>query len=189
MKNVIQLSLIFLLIFFVYFTYDEFLTTKPITKSKLQKNEITKDNNNLIKNLAYEVNMLKGLNYHINALSGEIIDDNYQEQMRMKNVTAKVFDKNNQILIITARIAIYNNQNHNTEFKNDVKIKFEENIIYSDKLYLNFNQNYIKIFDNVKFENEESIMLSDNIMIGLLDKKINIFMNDKENKVILSKKK
>ena len=58
-----------------------------------------------------------------------------------------------------------------------------DNIIFSNKIDLNFKENTILIYENVKYEGEQGTIRSDNIKINLITKKIQIYMNNKEKKV------
>jgi len=58
-----------------------------------------------------------------------------------------------------------------------------DNIIFSNKIDLNFKENIILIYEKVKYEGEQGTIKSDNIKINLITKKIQIYMNNEEKKV------
>ena len=186
MKRIIQLILFLILIiisFIVYKVY--FFETQAIQVEKALINQQPSDQiqNNLIKNLKYEVRFDENSHYIITADLSEISYDDSVELVRMQKVIAVVIDKNNIPLTITSDEAIYNNFNHNTFFRKNVLIEYVDNIITADKLDLDFNKDIIKIFENVTYNGSMGAIKTDNIKINLITKKIDIYMNNKKDKV------
>ena len=106
----------------------------------------------------------------------------------MQKVQALFIDNDNLPLLITSDTAIYNNSNHNTNFRKNVQIKYIDNMIVADKVDLNFQNNEINVFENVKYNGQQIQMMTDNIKINLITKKIDIYMNDKNKNVMLNTK-
>ena len=106
----------------------------------------------------------------------------------MQKVTAKFIDQNNLPLIISSINANYNNSNYNTKFSDKVTINYDNNVINSDNLDLNFTENIVTIYNNVVYEGLNGLAKTDNVKIDLITKKTNIFMNDKKKKVELLSK-
>ena len=103
----------------------------------------------------------------------------------MQIVLARLINEENISLIIESDKATYNNSNYNTKFSNNVKITYLDNIINSQNLDLNFEENTVTAYNNVIYEGIRGQLRADNIVINLITKEINIFMNDTENKVII----
>ena len=101
----------------------------------------------------------------------------------MYQVKALILDQINLPIIITAKEAVYNNSNYNTNFRGDVTIEYMDYNIFADKMDLNFQKNIIKIFQNVRYVGAENKLTSDNIELNLLTKEIDIYMNSKTDKV------
>ena len=78
--------------------------------------------------------------------------------------------------------------NYNTNFYDNVTITYDNNIINSNKLDLNFTENIVNIYDNVVYESLNGLVKTDNIKIDLITRKVNIFMNDTKKKVKLISK-
>jgi len=188
MKKVIQALLLLILILIIFFFYKFYFEEKPdivdrdITINKIKKNE---SNNNFIKNLRYQISIDKNQNYNLESKVSEISYQDGFEIVRMQDVQGTYTDKNFNIIIITSNEALYNNENHNTKFKEKVKLKYMENIIESENLILDFEKNLILISDNVKYSGFYGNLTSDNIELNLKTKKINIFMNKPEDKILV----
>ena len=191
MKKILQLSLFSILILISYFFYIYFLKTNEETNIiKREKNTttISTSQNNLIKNLEYQVKFDNNTQYIITADLSEIVYENNTEIVKMQKVTAQFIDQNNFPLIIKSDYANYNNSNYNTKFYNNVSINYDDNSINSKNLDLNFSENIAKIYNNVVYEGLNSLAKTDNIKIDLITKKVNIFMNDEKKKVELISK-
>ena len=191
MKKILQLSLFSILILISYFFYIYFLKTNEETNIiKREKNTttISTSQNNLIKNLEYQVKFDNNTQYIITADLSEIVYENNTEIVKMQKVTAQFIDQNNLPLIIKSDYANYNNSNYDTKFYNNVSINYDDNSINSKNLDLNFSENIAKIYNNVVYEGLNSLAKTDNIKIDLITKKVNIFMNDEKKKVELISK-
>ncbi len=186
MKRIIQLILfLFLLIIFIIFYKIYFTENKEIKVNSLEQKDqlLIEKNNNQIKNLRYDVNFDENKQYIITAELSEIAYENEVEIVKMKKVVAIFVDETNIPLTITADQAIYNDNNYNTNFSENVKITYINNIILSDKMDLNFNTNIISIYENVEYEGLQGTIKADNVKVDLVTKKIRIYMDDKKKKV------
>ncbi len=188
-KKIIQLSLFFLLVLISVIFYIKYFHTPIDIKTKEKKEEILIENqNNLIKNLKYNVNFDNNTQYFITAKLSEIFDQEGSEFVKMQIVIAKFIDEKNIPLVIESNKAIYNNTNYNTKFSNNVVVTYLGNVITADNLELNFAENIVTIQNNVVYEGIQGLVKSDNVMINLITKEIKIFMNDSKNKVKVKSK-
>ena len=188
MKKVSQLLLIFFLVLIsIFFYFYYFKSTEQINKSNDKvKNEILSENqNNLIKNLEYQVKFDNNSQYLISADLSELMYVDNVEIVKMQKVEAKFINEENLPLKITSDKANYNNSNYNTEFSENIVIQYEDNLIKSENLDLNFTENIVIIYNNVVYEGLNGLAKTDNIKIDLITKKINIFMNEKKKKIKL----
>ena len=101
----------------VYFNKDN----KPKIKEKLSTTELSiqpKDQkeNNLIKNLRYEISISENNYYQIMSELSEITYISGSEIILMKKVSANLVDENNKSIFITSDNANYNNTNYNIFF-------------------------------------------------------------------------
>tara|TARA_Y100000591_G_C21796715_1_gene679746 strand:+ start:857 stop:1426 length:570 start_codon:yes stop_codon:yes gene_type:complete len=187
-KKIVQLSLILLLILISVFFYRSYFYNVTETKLDKGKEILIENQNNLIKNLRYNVNFDNNTQYLITADLSEIFYQDESEFVKMQVVIAKFIDEENIPLIIESNNAIYNNTNYNTKFSNKVKITYLGNIITSENLDLNFEGNIVTIYNNVVYESLQGQLKADKILINLITKKIEISMNNAKDKVKINSK-
>lgn len=191
MKRIIQMILLLILIGVILIFYNLYL--KEENKIKIKKkistdqienntNQIEENTNqignNLIKNLKYEITLNQNNDYIIKADLSEIVYKDDAEIIKMYKVEALLIDNDNNTILITSDEATYNNSNYYTNFKNNVEIKYADNIISAENMILNFENNLISVTDNVKYIGSHGAMNADNIEMNLITKKISIFMNN-----------
>lgn len=192
MKKLIQLSIFLILIIVSFSFYFNFLKTNKT--SDLKEIEIKEDSsllesdNNLIKNLEYNVTFDNNTKYTITAELSELKYEDDIEIVKMQFVTAIFNDKDGIPLIITSKNASYNNLNYNTSFSNSVKVIYLNNVLLSEKLDINFNKNIIKIYENVVYEGLQGTVKADNVKLNLVSKNMEIFMQNDNKKIEISTK-
>ncbi len=185
-KKKIYLAILIISTLVVIFFYQKSFQDKEIEIKK--ENFESESQSNLIKNLKYNVNFENKTSYSITALESEIIYEDEIEIILMKNVEAIFINSDNEVLMITSKNAKYNNSSYNTIFENEIRIEYLENIITSDKLFLNFEENVVIISDNIIYEGLKGIGKADSIKIDLMSKNIEISMINSKNKIeIISK--
>ena len=186
MKRIIQLILFLILILISTIFYFVYFANKKDVKVQinLPEEQISEQTeNNQIKNLKYKVKINQFSQYIIEANQSEITYENNVEIVNMYKVTAIFTDKKNIPLTIISDNAVYNNSNYNTNFSNNIQIQYLDNLIFSDKMTLDFNNNLIEIYENVKYDGLQGTINADNIKIDLITKEIEIYMNDDKDKV------
>ena len=194
MKKIFQLFLIIILISSLVIFYYKFFDNESvkeevnieITSPNKTVNETT---NNVIKNLNYQIKIENDNDYKISSEFSEISYKSGVEYVLMKKVKASLKDKDNRTILISSNNASYNNDNHNTIFENKVKISYLDNVIFAEKMILDFEKNYILISDNVNYNGSMGILKADNIKINLITKKISISMNNNNENIIISSTK
>ena len=191
MRKILQFSLLSLLILISYFFYIYFLKINEksnIVKKQISDETLSEGQNNLIKNLKYQVKFDDNTEYIITAELSELTYENDTEVVKMQKVRAEYVDQGNLPLVIISDYANYNNTNYNTQFYDNISIKYDNNFINSENLDLNFAEKIAKIYNNVVYEGLNGLAKTDNIKINLLTKKVNVFMNDTKKKVELISK-
>ena len=188
----IFLTILIISILIAFFTYQKIFKNEENeikeVKEVKEENSVSENSSNLIKNLKYNVSFENNTSYSITAFESKIIYENNIEIIQMKNVEAIFISSDNKILKITSKNAKYNNSSYNTEFENQIRIEYLENIITSEKLFLNFEENVVIISDNIIYEGLKGIGKADSIKIDLMSKNIEISMINSKNKIeIISK--
>ena len=191
MQKKILLQLFLFLLFFVsasiflktYFfnTEDKIVLNKNDQKEKINEDE-NRDKSNAIYNIEYISKDKKGNSFTIRSNSGEI-DSNKSELISMNDVTANINLLNSSPIIISADNAIYNNINHETNFYNNVKVRYVTANITSENMDLLFEKNVATITNNVIYKNLNTQLQADKVEIDLITKNSKIFMNSKSEKV------
>ncbi len=191
MKKIIQLTLFFILIIISIIFYKIYLNedVKPVVEIEIQEGQNNPDtDNNLIKNLRYEVKLDQDSEYIITSDFSEMTYKGEVEIVKMQNVEAIFIDQTNIPLIVTSKQAIYNNSNYNTEFIENVRIEYLNNVILSQHMDIDFKNNLVTISENVTYNGIQGNILADNININLITKKIQIYMNDTNDNVKITTK-
>ena len=193
MKKIIQLilslSLVIMAIVFykVYFSSNnKSQVFKELSEENLEidnQEKSTSEMSNLIRNLSYDVTFDGDKQYSITADMSELTYENNVEIVYMQKVTAIFINENNVPLIITSDKATYNNSSYDTNFSENVRVEYFDNLINSEKLDISFAENIITIYDNVKYHGSSGTLNTDNVKIDLITKNINIYMDNKEKKV------
>ena len=186
MKKIIQLFLLSILILISIFFYNKYFFSSKTQKIKVIKQNdqsSLEDQNNLIKNLKYNVKFDNNTEYFITADFSELTEDEGDEIVKMQVVLASFIDENSVPLKISSDIAIYNNSTYDTKFEKNVMIEYKENIIKSENLDLDFSENIVTIYGDVIYEGNQGKIFTDNVVINLLKKNIEIFMDNTNKKV------
>ena len=203
-KTAVQLILftiilgIFYVFYFVYFkknvseinktTSEETIKSEIIlTKEDSPKDLNNQNESNIIKNIEYKSTDRSGNDYILRAKIGEI-DIKNKNIIRLNGVSGKIVLVQKEPINISSKFAIYNTENSDTKFYEEVKIQFENNQINSGHFDLFINENIAKIYDNVIFDNNLSKINADIINIDLESGNINVDMFNKSNKVRFLKK-
>jgi len=192
MKKVIKLILFLLLIIISIIFYKIYLSENTKSKIKVdipEEEQVANPKNNLIKNLKYEVKLNENSQYAITSDLSEITYEDGDEVVKMQKVTAILLNQKNIPLIITSELATYNNFNYNTKFNQNVRVEYLNNIILSDKLEFDYNNNLITIYENVEYDGIQGNIIADNIKIDLFTRKIEIYMSNIDNNVEVTTKK
>jgi len=191
MKRIVQFALLIIIILLIYLFYATYFKDNKEVKVKkeiLSDIELNQNNNNSIQNLEYEINIDEKNYYKIISESSEIVNDKNIELLKMQNVEG-IFINNNSQILISSDSAIYNILTHKTNFKENVKINYLDNVITGENLILDFEEKKIIISDNIKYDGLDGMLFADKINIDLMSKNIDILMNKPNEDVIVNLKK
>ena len=193
MKIFFQLVLLSLMIFIGTVFYSKYFKTEETKEmvstidnkvlEEAKTNSKSQNQDNIIKNLRYNVDLLNSGKYEIKSDFSEVTILNGAEIVKMKNVTAIFTDVNENKLYIYSDFAEFNSKNYNTSFKNNIKIRYLDHVITSRYLDFDFIKNNILAHENVEYYGNNGQFQTDNIKIDLLTKNVEIFMNQKNKNI------
>tara|TARA_Y100000996_G_scaffold397854_1_gene365315 strand:+ start:417 stop:995 length:579 start_codon:yes stop_codon:yes gene_type:complete len=185
-KTLVQFVLFFLIIIISISFFNIYLKKND---KELPKETVSKPlNTDIIKDIRYLSKDIDGNTYLIEADNG-ISDVENQNLIYLNKVSAKIkFDDGKEVLIFAEK-AVYNNDNYDTEFKNNVKLVYEEHNLTCDDFDIKFSENYAKIYNNVIYTSFLTKMFSDQIVIDLVTRTSEISMYKDKEKVKINLKK
>jgi len=183
MKNklLLQISLISVTIFFSFFLFNKIFQQED---KKALENDIVKKSNekNLIEGIQYSSKDLKGNTYLIEAESG-ILDQDDQDIIHLKNVSAKINFDENKVITISSLGAVYNINNYDTEFFNNVRLNYDENKLSCEKILAKFSENYAILSGNLIFKNLVTKLYADQMEVDLILRTTKTSMFNETNKI------
>ena len=137
---------------------------------------------NIIKDIKYYSRDNNGNIYEIFAESGiPVQEDDYL--IELKKVQAEIIFDNNQKILISSDLALYNQDNYDTEFKKNVSIIFNKHTINCDNLKAFFSENIAKLSGNLVYKNLQTELVADVMEIDLLTKSTKTYMLNNNEKV------
>ena len=139
---------------------------------------------NYINDINYTSLDSKGNKYQISAKQAEIDIDN-QNVMFLKNITAYIFVKGEDIIKITSDFGKYNSKNYDTIFSKNVLIIYPNHKITGEYLDFSFLNNLGTISTDVIYFGNKTKLLADRVEINISTKDTKIFMNDNTKKVLI----
>ncbi len=177
------LTAIIIIIFFSYkFFFYESQNDEVKLFSKTNKNNIEKEVDNVIEDLNYNSNDERGNTYEIFSETG-MVDKENVDILHLEKVRAVIKIKNSGIINVYSDFAKYNKSNLDTHFYENVSLKFKDNNITSNNIYLNYVQKKIKIADNINYYDKDNKMSADIIEFDLLTKTSRVYMLDENKKI------
>jgi len=188
-KIVIQLLLLTLVVFLIFYFYKDYLNKQnQITLNELSNNiDIKGLQNNVVKDIEYKrIYNSTGDEFLIKAFYGEFIDDN-NEMIILTGVNALINRNDGSSVYIKSDKAKYNTINNNTNFMNNVELTYLDNKINSNFLDIIFSQNLIQAYGNLVYQNIDYKLFADKMELEIDTKNTKIFMFD-NSKVKIKKK-
>ena len=189
-KLIIEIFLLILiltitiLVFNFYFDEEKKIVgiDQTIIKESDDKPLVDEDTSSVIKNIDYSFVDDNENNYKIVAEFGKIFVDR-PNVIKMTNVTAFAYLKNNAPVKIVSKFADYNKTNHETKFYENVNLKYLNHHATSENLDLLFIKNIIMMYNDLIYINDDMKLLADRFLFNLETKDAKFFMNDNSKKV------
>ncbi len=180
-KIFLQIFLIFLIISFSIILLSQiFYKEKKIT-SKIEVQE-KGDENNLIEGIKYFSKDVNGNTYLITSKNGAINEEN-PDIIYLIDVKAEInFDKDQSIKVISNK-AVYNVNNYDTEFIDNVKLSYENNKISCKNIIAKFSENYAILSGNLVYNNLLTSLFADQMKVDLISRTTKTSMTNSHDKV------
>ena len=187
--RIIQLSLLILGTFIIFFTYydkDKDFKKKIISSEKQEK--IKKQ----LQNTSNEVDVFYNIEYSGLDMSGNryilrskeaFSNKTNQEVVTMKGVNAIFYFKDDTILNISSEKGVYNNKSLDMSFQKNIKANYEGSRLLAQKAEYSNSKNFLKISENVEIYDVKGNIKSDIVFFDLKKQtlKIDSFNNSKIN--------
>ncbi len=193
-KLLAQVALIFIicLIIVVFFKIynensDKRSSFNKDTQSQDLKKESPKNKEGTIEGINYLSKDINGNIYNITAKSG-IISEKNPDIINLINVEAELKFDNNKVIKVKSNKAIYNNNNYDTIFSENVILNYGEHLINCKKIEAKFSENEAILSDNLIYENLSTKLFADQMKVDLILKNTEISMYNKKDKVKITHK-
>ena len=180
-KIFLQVFLVFLTIVFSLILLNQTLEkeNKIVSKEEIKKKETE---NNLIEGIRYFSKDMKGNTYLIESKNGTINKEN-PDIIYLIDVEAKInFDKD-QLIKVKSNKAVYNINNYDTEFTENVKLSYEDNKISCKNIVIKFSENYAILSGNLVYNNLLTSLFADQMRVDLTTRTTKTSMTNNQDKV------
>ena len=186
-KKIFQLSLVFIGLLIIFFTYFFNLEKKQpsevVTETETKENEeFLEEGVNRFENVEYKGIDNTGNKFTIGSQFAEFKKEK-PELIFMENVECFFTFKDNTVLLISSKKGIYNNISNDMQFSEDVKMDYLENTIFSDRANFNNYENQLLIAGNVRGDGPTTNLKADELDFDLntKDLKISMYNEDRVN--------
>ena len=188
--RLIQISLLFLGIIIIFFTYSKDYRTNQNTelltqveKEKIKK-ELGNDENsgNQFFNIEYSGFDLSGNRYILKSKEARTEKSN-DELIYMTDVEATFYFKDDTILYVKSKYGIYNNKTLDMKFDSKVKANYENSKLTADKAEYSNSLGFLTISNNVIINDKKGNLIADKLLFDIKKQKLSItsFNNGKIN--------
>ena len=158
------------------------------TKDQDNKKEDLKNKEGTIEGIEYFSQDINGNTYIIKAKSG-VIDKENPDIINLLNVEAELKFENNEVIKVNSNNAIYNNNNYDTIFTENVIINYNDHKINCNKLEAKFSENEAILSQSLIYENLSTKLFADQMKVDLIKKNTEITMFNQKEKVKITHKK
>lgn len=169
---------------------DTFIKSEIKEKLNSRIQNTKKDNSagDIFYNIQYSGLDLQGNRYILKSKEA-FTEKNNQELVKMKDVVANFYFKDNTGLVINSQNGTYNNKTLNMTFEENVEALYQENKLNANKAeYIN-SENILVITGNVKVASQNGDLVADKLFFDVKNQelKISSFKNNKINVNISNK--
>ena len=173
-----------LIIFFTYINKEKFPSEQFInieTQEKIEK-QLSNQEGDVFFDIEYTGLDLAGNRYVLKSKEA-ITDKLNQERIKMKNVEAIFYFKDDTILKVWSEEGTYNNKTLDMIFKKNIKALYEGSELYAQRADFSNSNGYLTITEDVKVKDFRGTMVADKLLFDIKNQKLNIasFDEDKIN--------
>ena len=180
-KSLIQSGIVLLISIILLVNYLIFFS-KNDDSVKINEAEIDNNVENKILELKYNALDADGNSYIIESNAGKV-SDKEKNVLILEQVTGIIKIQNSEDIIILSDFANYNKVSLDTYFYGNVRLSYDEHLIDSDELFVNYIDKNISIRNNVHYKSYKNKLKADILEIDLVTKFSKIYMLDKQKKV------
>tara|TARA_B100000989_G_scaffold225634_1_gene172872 strand:- start:412 stop:996 length:585 start_codon:yes stop_codon:yes gene_type:complete len=173
----ISLTLILSIVFFneIFREDEDKIIFKTETTNKVS-------DKNLIEGIQYFSKDINDNTYLIQSKTGKIDKDN-PDIIYLVDVEAKInFDENDEIKVFSDE-AIYNINNFDTEFIDNVKLFYEDNKLSCKNILVKFSKNYAILSGNIVYNSLLTKLYADQMEIDLISRVTKTSMKNKKDRI------
>jgi len=184
-RKILQLSLIFIglcMIFFTYFfksTEVKKVFEEDKKKEVVKKEDFQDDGINRFENVEYQGIDNSGNRFVIGSNYAQF-EQEKPEIINMEEIKCTFYFQDNTFLTIVADSGVFNNITNDMKFSDNVKMNYLESVLFSDRATFNNYENQLLVAGNVKGENPQSKLQADELDFDLNTKNLKISMYNKE---------
>ena len=180
-KLLVQIFLVSLTLILTIVFFNQIF--KKEKKISFKRETTTNDSKtNLIEGIQYFSKDVDGNTYLIESKSGSLDQEN-PDIIYLMDVEAKInFDKNDEIKV-TSDKAIYNVNNFDTEFINNVKLSYEDNKLTCKNILVKFSKNYAILSGNLVYNNLLTKLYADRMEVDLISRITKTSMLNQKDKI------
>ena len=164
-----------LIIFFTYINKEKFPSEQFInieTQEKIEK-QLSNQEGDVFFDIEYTGLDLAGNRYVLKSKEA-ITDKLNQERIKMKNVEAIFYFKDDTILKVWSEEGTYNNKTLDMIFKKNIKALYEGSELYAQRADFSNSNGYLTITEDVKVKDFRGTMVADKLLFDIKKQTLDI---------------
>lgn len=182
-KILAQIFLILLVLIILISFFFKFFYQKQTSNKINQINNNIKDQDiNLIQGIKYVSKDKNNNAYIIEAESGKADEDDLNIITLYKVTALLKFDQKKNVTVYSDA-AVYNTISNDTEFRQNVKLYYEEHNVSCDNFLVEFSKNYAILSNNLIYKGINTKLFADQIEIDLFERTTKTSMFNKNDKI------
>ena len=182
-KTLVQILLILIaLTIVISFLFKIFFQDQKSNRADIINDNIKDNDLNLIQGIKYSSKDEYNNIYIIEAENGKASTED-PNIITLFNVSAKLKFYPNNMVTVYSNTAIYNTINNDTEFKQNVELKYDEHNVFCDNMIVEFSNNYAILKDNLIYKSLNTKLFADQIEVDLIERKTKTSMFNKNDKI------